>query len=64
VAGAVLHPSWLGGAGVAAVLAGGTLACRAYSKDTEALQATAGFLLMTGFACLGVAVYLMGGSLF
>jgi hypothetical protein len=49
---------------VAAVLAGGTLACRAYSKDTEALQATAGFLLMTGFACLGVALYLMGGSLF
>jgi hypothetical protein len=53
-----------GGAGVAAVLAGGTLACRAYSKDAEALQATAGFLLITGFACLGVAVYLMGGSPF
>jgi len=41
--------------------AGGILAYCAYSKDAHALQATAGFLLITGFACLGVAVYLIGG---
>ncbi|MGE5367693.1 MAG: hypothetical protein ACM3PO_10575 [Betaproteobacteria bacterium] len=64
VASSVLHPSLFGGVGVAAVLAGGTLACRAYSKDGDALQTTAGFLLITGFACLGVAVYLIGGSPF
>jgi hypothetical protein len=45
-------------------LAGETLAYRAYSKDAAALQVTAGFLLITGFTCLGVAIYLIGGSPF
>jgi hypothetical protein len=40
------------------------LAYRACSTDADSLQATAGLLLITGFACLGVAVYLIGGSRF
>jgi hypothetical protein len=44
--------------GVVSVLAGGALAYRSYSKN----RTTAGFLLIAGFACLGVAVYLTGGS--
>jgi len=52
----VLHQTLIGVLGAAIILA----YC-AYSKDAHALQATAGFLLITGFACLGVAVYLIGG---
>jgi hypothetical protein len=54
----VLHQSLIGVLGAAIILAGGILAYCAYSKDA---QATAGFFLITGFACLGVAVYLIGG---
>jgi hypothetical protein len=60
----VLHPTLIGELGVATALAGGTLAYRAYSKDAAALQATAGFLLITAFTCLGVVIYLIGGSPF
>jgi hypothetical protein len=60
----VLHPSLIGELGMATALAGGTLAYRVYSKDAAALQATAGFLLITGFTCLGVAIYLIDGSPF
>lgn len=59
----MLHPTLIGELGVTA-LAGETLAYRAYSKDAAALQVTAGFLLITGFTCLGVAIYLIGGSPF
>jgi peptidoglycan/LPS O-acetylase OafA/YrhL len=47
--------------GVATLLAGGTLACGAHSKDRPTLQTTAGLLLIAGFACLGVAIYRVGG---
>ena len=57
----MLHQTLIGVLGAAIILAGGILAYCAYSKDAHALQATAGFLLITGFACLGVAVYLIGG---
>jgi hypothetical protein len=60
----VLHPALIGELGVATALVGETLAYRAYSKDAAALQVTAGFLLITGFTCLGVAIYLIGGSPF
>ena len=55
----MLHQTLIGVLGAAIILAGGILAYCAYSKDAHA--ATAGFLLITGFACLGVAVYLIGG---
>ena len=57
----MLHQTLIGVLGAAIILAGGISAYCAYSKDAHALQATAGFLLITGFACLGVAVYLIGG---
>jgi hypothetical protein len=57
----VLRPTLIGELGVAGVLAGGTLAYWAYSKDGGALQTTAGFLLIMGFAPLDAAVYLIGG---
>ena len=57
----MLHQTLIGVLGAAIILAGEILAYFAYSKDAHALQATAGFLLITGFACLGVAVYLIGG---
>jgi hypothetical protein len=60
----VLHPTLIGELGVATALAGGTLAYSGCSKDAAALQATAGFLLITGFTCLGVAIYLIGDSPF
>lgn len=60
----MLHPTLIGELGVATALAGEPLAYRAYSKDAAALQVTAGFLLITGFTCLGVAIYLIGGSPF
>jgi peptidoglycan/LPS O-acetylase OafA/YrhL len=60
----VAHWTLIAALGAATVLVGGILAYRAYSKDRGSLQATAGFLLVTGFACLGVAVYLIGGSPF
>jgi hypothetical protein len=59
----VLRPTLIGELSVAGVFAGGTLAYWAYSKDGGALQTTAGFLLIMGFASLG-AVYLIGGSPF
>jgi len=49
--------------GVATRLAGGTLAYHGYSKNRSSLQKTAGFLLIAGFACLGVAIYRVGVSL-
>ena len=55
----MLHQTLIGVLGAAIILAGGILAYCAYSKDAH--EATAGFLLITGFACLGVAVYLIGG---
>jgi hypothetical protein len=50
----------IGELGLATVLAGGTLAYRAYSKDQRPLQTTVGFLLIAGFACRGVAIRSMG----
>ena len=55
----MLHQTLIGVLGAAIILAGGILAYSAYSKDAH--EATAGFLLITGFACLGVTVYLIGG---
>jgi hypothetical protein len=60
----VLRPTLIGELGVAGVLAGATLAYWAYSKDGGALQTTAGFLLIMGFASLGAAVYVIGRSPF
>jgi putative effector of murein hydrolase len=56
-----LHPIFIAELGVAALLVGGILAYRAYSKDRQTLQTTAGFLLIAGFACLGFALYRIGG---
>ncbi|HZH82580.1 MAG TPA: hypothetical protein VFD87_05500 [Phototrophicaceae bacterium] len=56
-----LHHILIAELGVAALLAGGALAYRAYSKDRPILQKTAGLLLIVGFACLGVALYRIGG---
>jgi peptidoglycan/LPS O-acetylase OafA/YrhL len=58
----VLHPTLLSELGVATVLAGGVLAYRAHLKNRPALQTTAGLLLITGFACLGVAISFIVGS--
>jgi peptidoglycan/LPS O-acetylase OafA/YrhL len=57
----VLHPTSLGVLGIATVLAGGVLAYRAHLKNRPALQTTAGLLLITGFACFGVAISLIVG---
>jgi hypothetical protein len=57
----MLHPALIGALSLAGVSAGGTLACRAYSKDRPTLQTTAGFLLIAGFACLGFPVHLISG---
>ena len=57
----MLHQTLIGESGAAIILVGGIFACCAYCKDAGALQAMAGFLLITGFARLGVAVYLIGG---
>jgi len=59
----VLHPILMTELGVATRLAGGTLAYHGYSKNRSSLQKTAGFLLIAGFACLGVAIYRVGVSL-
>jgi hypothetical protein len=56
----VLHSMLIGELGLATVLAGGTLAYRAYFKDQRLLQITAGLLLIAGFACLGVAICRLG----
>jgi hypothetical protein len=54
----------IGELGVATLVAGGTSAYRAYPKDRLVLQTMAGFLLIAGSACLGVALYvLIGGGL-
>jgi hypothetical protein len=37
------------------------LAYRAYSKDRPTIRTVAGFLLIAGFACLGVALHRIGG---
>jgi hypothetical protein len=50
----------IGELGFATVLAGGTLAYRAYSKDQRLQQTTVGSLLIAGFACFGVAICRMG----
>jgi len=60
----VLHPALIGELGAATILAGGTLAYRAIPRIKLALQTTAGFLLIIGFASLGVAVCLIGGPPF
>ncbi len=49
--------------GVAGLVAGGALAYGAYSRERLILQKTAGLLLVAGFACLGVALYRVGGVL-
>jgi hypothetical protein len=59
----VLHPALLGELGLAISLAGAILAYRAYLKDQPALQTTAGLLLISGFACLGVAISFVVGPL-
>jgi len=51
----------IGELGLATALAGGTLAYRGYSKDEPTLQATVGFLLIAGLACLGFAICSVGG---
>jgi hypothetical protein len=48
--------------GVLSVLTGGVLAYRSDSKYQLTLQTTAGFLLIAGFACFGVALYPFVGS--
>jgi hypothetical protein len=58
----VFHPTLLGELGIATALAGVVLAYRAHLKNRPALQTTAGLLLITGFACLGVAISLVVGS--
>jgi hypothetical protein len=58
----VLYPALLGELGLAIVLAGAVLAYRAYLKARPALQTTAGLLLISGFACLGVAMSFIFGS--
>jgi peptidoglycan/LPS O-acetylase OafA/YrhL len=58
----VLHPTLLDELGVSIALAGGALAYRAHLKNRPALQRTAGLLLITGFACLGVAISFFVGS--
>jgi peptidoglycan/LPS O-acetylase OafA/YrhL len=58
----ILHPTLFGELGVATVLAGGLLAYRAHLKNRTTLQTTAGLLLITGFACLGVAISFIVGS--
>ena len=58
----MLHPTLIGELGVAAVLAGAVVAYRAHLINRPALQTTAGLLLITGFACLGVALALFVGS--
>jgi hypothetical protein len=52
----MLHPALLGELGLAIVLAGAVLAYRACLQERPGLQTTAGWLLISGFACLGVAM--------
>jgi hypothetical protein len=47
--------------GIAIALAGAVLAYRALLQNRPALQRMAGLLLITGFACLGVAISLVVG---
>jgi Na+-driven multidrug efflux pump len=56
----VLHPILIVVVGVVTLLAGGTLA-HSFSKDLPTIQTAAGFLLVAGFACVGVATYHIGG---
>ena len=58
----MLHATLLGELGAATVLVGGAFAYRAHLKNRLALQTTAGLLLITGFACLGVAISFIVGS--
>jgi hypothetical protein len=44
----VFHTILIGELGGATLLAGGALACRAYSKDRPSVQTTAGLLLIAG----------------
>jgi len=48
--------------GIAIALAGAVLAYRADLEKRPTLQTTAGLLLISGFACLGVAISLVVGS--
>jgi hypothetical protein len=57
-----MHPAWVSELGTAIALAGAILAYRAHLQNRPALQTTAGLLLITGFACLGVAISLVVGS--
>ena len=56
----VLHP--ISELGVTSVLVGAVLAYRAHLQNRQALQTTAGLLLIAGFACLGVALSFFAGS--
>ena len=58
----MLHPALFSELGVATVLAGGVLAYRAHLKNRPALPTTAGLLLITGFARLGIAISFIVGS--
>ena len=58
----MLHPTLICELGIATALARGILAYRADLENRPALQTTAGLLLITGFACLGVAISLVVGS--
>ena len=57
----VLHPILIAEVGAVTLLAGGAFACRSFSKDRPTIQITAGFLLIAGFACVGVAIDHIGG---
>jgi hypothetical protein len=57
----LLHSIFTAGLDAATLLAGRILAHGGYSKDRQTLQATAGFLLIAGFVCRGVAIYRTGG---
>jgi len=52
----------LSGLGVFSVVVGGALAHCGDSRNRLTLQTTAGFLLIAGFACVGVALYPLIGS--
>ena len=59
----MLHPALLSELGIAIALTGAVLAYRADLENRPTLQTTAGLLLIAGFACLGVAVFVIGWPL-
>jgi hypothetical protein len=60
----MLPPTLLSEIGLATIFSGAVLAYRAHLKSRPALETTAGLLLISGFACLGVAIsFVVGPSL-